>query len=93
MVTVIGVWVNAMCGVVAVLNDYGTRWVWSDYGTPVHWVLVGLKPIGTCILRKTENHLKSMTHPAETRQLADIGTPPRPHPQLHSMGRVIHGEC
>ena len=26
-------------------------------------------------------------------QLADIGTvPPRPYPQLHSMGRVIHGE-
>jgi hypothetical protein len=26
-------------------------------------------------------------------QLADIGTAPRPHPQLHSMGRVVHGEC
>jgi hypothetical protein len=26
-------------------------------------------------------------------QLADIGTAPRPHPQLHSMGRIIHGEC
>jgi len=25
-------------------------------------------------------------------QLADIGTVPRPHPQLQSMGRVIHGE-
>jgi hypothetical protein len=23
-------------------------------------------------------------------QLADIGTAPHPHPQLHSMGRVIH---
>ena len=26
-------------------------------------------------------------------QLAYIGTAPRPHPQLHSMGRVIHGKC
>ena len=26
-------------------------------------------------------------------QLADIGTALRPYPQLHSMGRVVHGEC
>jgi hypothetical protein len=24
--------------------------------------------------------------------LADIGPAPRPHPQIHSMRRVIHGE-
>ena len=26
-------------------------------------------------------------------QFADIGTALRPHPQLLSMGRVVHGEC